>query len=89
VLFCCIFFPADLLQLHLYDESDASISVSDTVFNTVEEFRIVVLDASNAVYSFLLFHLLFNFSCVVFRKLDVTRQDRTSQATTCSKTVVK
>jgi len=49
-----------------------------------------VLDASNAVYSFLHFCLVFNFSCVVvFWKLDVTRKDCTSQATACSKIIVK
>jgi len=49
-----------------------------------------VWDASNAVYSFLHYRLVFSFSCVVLLwKLDVTRQDCTSQATACSKIVVK
>jgi len=41
VLFCCIFFvDADLLQLQLYvyDVPDASTSVSDAVFNTIDAF---------------------------------------------------
>ena len=42
-LFCCIFFVVvddDLLQLQLYvcDVPDASTSVSDAVFNTVDAF---------------------------------------------------
>ena len=36
-----------------------------------------VSDASNAVYSFLHFRLVFNSSCVVFSKLHVTRQTTT------------
>jgi len=47
-----------------------------------------VLDASNTVYSFLHFRLVFSFSCAVFWKLDVTRQDCTSQVTAWRKIVV-
>jgi len=36
--FVVFFVHADLLKLYLYDVPDASTSVSDTVFSTVDEF---------------------------------------------------
>jgi len=82
----------DLLRLYLHRVPNAPTAVSVAIFNAVEEFlKCCDRFQLSSVFVLCIIYVFFGgeFTRAVFWKLDVTRQNCTSQATACSKIVVK